>query len=157
MHRKTVALRAITVVAPFFILSPAVQAEERMKTMPANVEIFTTIDQPIGAIDTLVAEHPDIEIHLHMLDAITAVEQALSEDLPADPDQAKHLALRRLQQMSKGTRSQLQHAATSLATAVQYGLEKYPAMVFDGEWVVYGLTDVSIALMHYRRWRAGET
>ena len=58
--------------------------------------------------------------------------------------------------MSKGARSQLQHAATSLATAVQYGLEKYPAIVFDGELIVYGLTDLSTALMHYRRWRAGE-
>ena len=156
MHRKTAALRATTTLALLFGLSHIAQANERMKTMPASIETFTTVDQPIRAIETVVAEHPGIAIHVHKLDAIRGLEEKLSQDLPADPDQAKHLALMRLQQMSKGARSQLQHAATSLATAVQYGLEKYPAIVFDGELIVYGLTDLSTALMHYRRWRAGE-
>ena len=79
-----------------------------------------------------------------------------SQGLSADPDKAKRLVLRKLQQLSKATRSQLEHSAKSLAKAVQYGIEKYPAIVFDGELVVYGLTDLSAALMHYRHWQAGE-
>ena len=98
-----------------------------------------------------------VAIQIHELDAIKGLEDTLSQGLAADPDKAKRLVLDRLQQLNKGTRSQLEHSATALAKAVQYGVEKYPAMVFDGELVVYGLTDLSVALMHYGLWRAGET
>ena len=38
---------------------------------------------------------------------------------------------------------------------MQYGVDRYPAIVFNGEAVVYGLTDLSNALDHYRTWQAG--
>ena len=98
-----------------------------------------------------------IAIQIHEVDAIKGLEDTLSQGLAADPDKAKRLVLERLQQLNNETRSQLEHSATALARAVQYGVEKYPAMVFDGEVVVYGLTDLSVALMHYRLWRSGET
>ncbi len=93
---------------------------------------------------------------MHTLNAIETLEDELSRGLPADPDQAKRLALGRLQQLSTHNRSQLQHAATSIATALSYGVKKYPAIVFDGEFVVYGLSDPFRGLEHYRRWRLAE-
>ena len=127
-----------------------------MVMTPTSIEIFTTTDQRITAIDRFAVEHMDIAFQIYKLDAIKGLEDTLSEGLSADPDKAKRLVLARLQQLNKGTRSQLEHSATALAKAVQYGVEKYPAMVFDGELVVYGLTDLAVALMHYRLWRSGE-
>ena len=156
MTRKTAAMKTNTVLTLLLFLSHAIQAEKPMVMTPTSIEIFTTIDQPISAIDTFVAKHPEIEVRIHRLDAIKQVEDKLSQGLSADPDKAKRLVLRKLQQLGKATRSQLEHSARSLAKAVQYGVEKYPAIVFDGELVIYGLTDLSAALMHYRHWQAGE-
>ncbi len=139
-----------------FVLSHVTQAEKLMALTPISIEIFSTIDQPISAIDTFVAKHPEIEVRIHKLDAIKQLEGQLSQGLSADPDKAKRLVLGKLQQLGKGTRRQLEHSARSLAKAVQYGVEKYPAIVFDGELVVYGVTDLSAASMHYRHWQAGE-
>jgi len=32
-------------------------------------------------------------------------------------------------------------------------VDRYPAIVFDGQAVVYGVTDVETALAHYQKWR----
>ncbi len=40
---------------------------------------------------------------------------------------------------------------------MQYGVDRYPAIVFDGKAVVYGVTDVKAATRLYEQWReAGE-
>jgi integrating conjugative element protein (TIGR03757 family) len=49
----------------------------------------------------------------------------------------------------------MQQAAIGLAKAVQYGVDRYPAMVFDGGAVIYGVTDIHQALLRYRQWREG--
>jgi len=46
-------------------------------------------------------------------------------------------------------------AATALAKAMQYSIDRYPAVVFDGEIVVYGVTDLTVALEQYRVWHTG--
>ncbi len=157
MIKNTAAIHTGTVFTLLFVLSQITWAEKHMLVTPRSIEIFTTTDQPIHAIDRFVEKHMHIAIQIHKFDAIKGLEDTLSQGLTADPDKAKRLVLERLQQLNKGTRSQLEHSATALAKAVQYGVEKYPAMVFDGELVVYGLTDLSVALMHYRLWRSGET
>ena len=121
-----------------------------------RMDVFITADQPIERLNTFVLRHPDIALRVHTLDAIESLEDELSRDLPADPRSAKRLALARLKQLSKDTRAQLQHSAASIAIALHYGIEQYPAIVFDAEFVVYGLTDPFRALEHYRRWRIGE-
>ncbi len=133
------------------LLAELSQAEQ----MPpaAHMDIFTTSNQPIKRLNVFVLRHPEIALRVHTLDAIERFEDDLSQGLPADPQQAKRLALGRLQQLSTHNRTQLQHAATSIATALSYGIKKYPAIVFDGEFVVYGLSDPLRALEHYRRWR----
>jgi integrating conjugative element protein (TIGR03757 family) len=157
MIKNTAATHTGTVFTLLFVLSQVSWAEKHMVITPRSIEIFTTSDQPIKAIDRFAEKNIHIGIQIHKFDAINGLEDTLSQGLSADPDEAKRVVLERLQQLNNGTRSQLEHSATALAKAVQYGVEKSPAMVFDGELVVYGLTDLSVALMHYRLWRAGET
>ena len=124
--------------------------------LATRMDVFITANQPIKRLDVFVLRHPDIALRVHTLDAIESLEDNLSRGLPADPHLAKRLALVRLKQLSKDTRAQLQHSATAIATALHYGVEQYPAIVFDAEFVVYGLTDPFRALEHYQRWRLAE-
>jgi integrating conjugative element protein (TIGR03757 family) len=45
---------------------------------------------------------------------------------------------------------------SGLVQAMQYGIDRYPAIVFDGKAVVYGITDVRAATQRYQQWQAGE-
>ena len=42
----------------------------------------------------------------------------------------------------------MQRAAMGLAKAMQYGIDQYPAIVFDGDLAIYGVTDIN-------GWRSG--
>jgi integrating conjugative element protein (TIGR03757 family) len=47
----------------------------------------------------------------------------------------------------------LQRAASGLLKAAEYGIDRYPAVVFDGHAVVYGVTDLYDAVRHFETWR----
>ena len=157
MTRKTAPIHVGTVFILLFILGQVTWAEKHSVMTPTSIDIFTTAEQPISALDNLLRQHLGIEIRTHQLDAIKGLEDKLSQGLSSDPERAERQVLERLQQLNSDSRSQLQHSARALAKAVQYGVEKYPAIVFDGELVVYGLTDLSAALTHYHLWQAGAT
>ena len=154
---RTAAICTSAVFTLLFVLSQVTQAEKWAEMAPTRIEIFATADQPISAMDTVVQQYPDVVLRAHKLDAIKQTEDKLSEGLPADPLKAERLVLMRLQQLGKTTHGELEHSATSLAKAVQYGVEKYPAIVIDGQFVIYGLTDLAVALTHYQHWQAGES
>ena len=157
MTSKTAPIHLGTVFILLFFLGQVTWAEKHSVMTPTSIDIFTSADQPISALDKLVREHLGIDIRTHQLDAIKGLEDKLSQGLSNDPERAERQVLERMQQLSTGSRSQLEHSARALAKAVQYGVEKYPAIVFDGELVVYGLTDLSAALTHYHLWQAGAT
>ena len=122
-----------------------------------SVEVFTTADREVQwelEAETKAADQ-NIDLQVYELDGIQQFETQLSSNLPTDPDQSKQIALQRIQQLDEQTMAAVQNAAVGLAKAMQYGVDRYPAIVFDGEAVVYGLTDLSSALDHYRTWRAG--
>ncbi|MEW8357398.1 MAG: TIGR03757 family integrating conjugative element protein [Candidatus Thiodiazotropha sp.] len=94
-----------------------------------------------------------IDLQIYELDGVQHIEAKLSKGLPADPEQSKRVVLHRFQQLSEEDRARMLRAAVGLAKAMQYGVDRYPAIVFDGQAVVYGVTDVQSALAHYRVWR----
>ena len=75
--------------------------------------------------------------------------------ITTNPDQSKQIALQRIQQLDEREMPAIQDAAVGLAKAMQTGVDRTPAILFDGEAVVYGLTDLGVALDHYRTWRSG--
>ncbi len=90
---------------------------------------------------------------VYVMNRINQLQQALSEGLPSDPENAKQLVLARFQRMDAQLSSELENAAKGLAKAMQYGINRYPAIVFDGDAVVYGVTDVTAATQIYQRWQ----
>ena len=75
------------------------------------------------------------------IDRISLLQQALSHGLPADPAQAKQLVLQRFQVMDAALSHRLENAGKGLAQAMAYGIDRTPAVVFDGRAVIYGVTE----------------
>jgi integrating conjugative element protein (TIGR03757 family) len=122
------------------------------------VEVFITTDRGVqweseaGTNETSKKIYR-LDITLYEIDGIASLESDLSIDMPTDPEKSKRIALHRIQNMDDQSKAKMQMAAQGLAKAMQYGVDRYPAIVFDGQAVVYGVTDVQIAIAHYRAWR----
>ena len=115
---------------------------------PSAIEVFTDSMNP-------VANGAD-GITVYYIDRIDRLQQELSKDLPADPVTAKQTALHRFQRMDNNLSHELENAANGLVQAMQYGIDRYPAIVFDGNAVIYGITDIRAATQRYRQWQAGD-
>lgn len=146
------------IAALLALLAAAVaQAGQLVDVHPRLVEVFTTTELPVtgeAAINSQ-AVHAKTEFHVYELDSIQRIETKLSEGLTADPEQSKQVVLQRFQQLHEDDRARMQRAAMGLAKAMQYGIDRYPAIVFDGEVAIYGVTDVGEALHRYQQWREG--
>ena len=121
------------------------------------IEVFTSPKHPIRNTDAKGAPHHNqvLDITVYEIEGIQSIERNLSLNLPAEPQPSKQIVLHRIQRLDEQTRSSMQLVATGLAKAMQYGVNRYPAIVFDGKAVVYGVTDLTVALEKYRAWQAG--
>ncbi|HED13283.1 MAG TPA: TIGR03757 family integrating conjugative element protein [Gammaproteobacteria bacterium] len=123
--------------------------------IPVRVEVFSTTDH-IVAVDRAIATTESglrVDLQVYELEGIQLVEAALSKDLPADPNQSKSLTLRRFQVLDDQLRERMHRSAIGIAKMMQYGLDRYPAIVFDRQVVVYGVTDLQVALTYYEAWQ----
>jgi integrating conjugative element protein (TIGR03757 family) len=121
----------------------------------ARVEVFTTTE--LKVVDNLAIgankSLQTMDLQVYELNGVQLVEAELSKDLPANPNQSKRLAVQHIQVLDGQTRRRMQLSAIGLAKAIHYGIDRFPAVVFDGQTVVYGVTDLSAALAHYQVWR----
>ncbi len=118
-------------------------------------------DEPSIAIEVFTGSMNPVTngtdgITVYYIDRIDRIQQELSKDLPANPEAAKQTALHRFQRIDSHLSSELENASKGLVQAMHYGIDRYPAIVFDGNAVVYGITDVRAATQRYRQWQTGE-
>ena len=108
------------------------------------IEVFTTAGGPAVNVPSGVAV---IE-----LDAPGRLDAELSQDLPADPDVAAALMRERMSTPDwQETADRYADSYLGLARAWQLGVEKVPAVVIDGRYVIYGQPDVAEALREAER------
>ncbi|EPZ8126203.1 TIGR03757 family integrating conjugative element protein [Yersinia enterocolitica] len=108
----------------------------------ASSVIYTDGSYPVSAIS------PDIPIVY--LDAPDRVQREIFGSLPTDPVQAE----KQVHKLIASPIFKLQHVAyQGIMKAWSLGLEKYPAVVFDDQWVVYGTTDIDMATQQFTIWR----
>lgn len=113
----------------------------------ASTVIYTDHTHPaIGELSS--------DVTVTELDAPDSLQAQLFGPLSANPTQAEQQA--RAVIASPAFRKKQQALAASyagVAHAWSLGLEKYPAVVFDDKWVVYGTTDVAAAREKLNAWR----
>ena len=139
------------------VLADTTFAGQAGSPLPLVVEVFVSDHHTLMGADTAAPDshsRPAV-IVVYKLNAIQSLERDLSASLPVDSQQSKQIVLQRIQSLDEHTRSRLQSAAMGLAKAMQYGIDRYPAIVFDSQAVVYGVTDLKAALGFHQAWRAG--
>jgi len=118
--------------------------------VPLNVVVFTTTEFPIsGKGDQRLK---GAKLSVYFVDGLEQIETALSESLPNQADDAKAEALRRIDELNDAATASAKNAAIGLAKAIQYGVDRYPAIVLNERAVVYGVTDLVEALNRYEAW-----
>ena len=129
-----------------------VQAESIL--WPESMLVVTSDKYPVATSDTFKSYIP--KITLLNLDSVSQIETRLSEGLPANEKLAKAEFHRRVETIGKAQlESDLRNAYQAVGAAMAYRLDRCPAIIFDEQVVVYGLTDLSQALEKYRQWRLG--
>lgn len=143
------ALVGLALVGPLAFSAPAWAGDVLV------IEVFTTSERSI-----IGAGHHRLRtatITTYAVDGLERFESGLSEGLPADPEAAKAEALRRIQRLDDARMAPAKNAAFGLAKAVQYGVDRYPAIVFDGDAAVYGVTDLVEAVDRFETWQREQT
>ncbi len=91
------------------------------------------------------------------MDAWLAFEARLSEGLSEDPQIAKEQATANINRQGSSLQHEVEAAFGGTIRAMEYGVLKVPAIAFDGgKSVIYGITDLHLALDLYRNWRGGQ-
>ena len=92
---------------------------------------------------------------VHVLDARDDYAEAFGADLPTDPERALAEVGRRVATPAgRAALERIAAAAAGTALAGRLGIEKLPAVVVDGRYVVYGVRDVARAVERVEAWRA---
>jgi integrating conjugative element protein (TIGR03757 family) len=77
----------------------------------------------------------------------------LSEGLPNDETLARALVQQKIAEIGRSKlEDELRTAYLPLGTMMAYGLDRYPVIIFDKQAVIYGMTDLSLAINRYRQW-----
>lgn len=110
----------------------------------AGVEVFTVAGEPI-------VNAPESAVVIE-LDAPARLDGLISQDLPADSEHAEQVLRSRMSGPEwQATLKRYGETYTGVARAWMLGIEKVPAVVLDGRYVVYGEPDVRVALEEIAR------
>jgi integrating conjugative element protein (TIGR03757 family) len=142
-------LLGLTLFGPLLFSGP-LQARETL-----SAEVFTVAGLPVSGKDD--SQLKGASIIIYAVDGLQQFETALSEGLPAEVEPAKAEALSRIGALNEVRIAPAKNAAIGLAKAIQYGIDRYPAIVFNGGAVVYGVTDLVDAIARYGVWREAES
>ncbi len=110
---------------------------------PKTIEVFANSATYIAHADRAT---------VYRVDGRQQIASQLDQgNLPVNPEQAAAMVRQRMKAMGPDLESSIQTAVKALERSAVYGIEKVPAMVFDGRRVVYGVTDVVQALAIVRQ------
>ena len=120
-----------------------------------NLDVFTAADSSIsGKADPRLRA---ATLSVYVVDGLANFETRLSQDLPTAADTAKTEALRRIGNLNEARIAMAKNAAVGLVRAMQYGVDRYPAIVFNNTAVIYGVTDLAEAVQRYDAWREAQS
>lgn len=125
--------------------------------LPRHIIVITANKAPItdSANKAGFLQRQGIPLERYNLDAVDALEARWSKDLPTTESAAKQAFEKRLNAVGKDVFSkELVEAYRGLSTAIQYKIDRYPAVIFDRQWIVYGVTDLEVALHRYAEFMA---
>lgn len=113
-------------------------------TTAAQTEVFTVAGQP--------ATHVPDGVNVVEIDKPSRLDKQLSDGLPHD----KAAAAKAVQKRLSSYKTNYGDAYDGLLRAWRLGVKRVPAVVVDGQYVVYGQSDVKAAVAEIRNARDSE-
>lgn len=111
--------------------------------------LIVAVQAPAATVVYTDSHHPPSNTASNQvvyLDAPDTVQRQLFGDLPADPVQAEQVAKTIIQSPDwQQKQQQIGLAYQGVLQAYSLKLAKYPAVVFDDRYVIYGTADVAVA------------
>ncbi|EGZ3995524.1 TIGR03757 family integrating conjugative element protein [Salmonella enterica subsp. enterica serovar Wichita] len=111
--------------------------------------LAVAVQAPAATVVYTDSHHPPLNAassQVVYLDAPDTVQRQLFGELPADPVQAAQIAKNIIQSPDwQQKQQQITLAYQGVLQAYSQKLAKYPAVVFDDRYVVYGTADVAVA------------
>jgi len=149
---------SFSLMVPVLLSWGIVHAASTGTNPPHIIDVFISNGLPINGKNAITSGTSlgGTDLHVYHLNGIQLVETDLSKVLTGDPEQSKRLIMQRIQVLDEQSRARMRRSAIGLAMAMQYGVDRVPAIVFDGQAVVYGITDLQAALAYYQAWRTGD-
>ena len=146
---KILVVSAAIVFATLSILEAGADA------LPRSIIAITSNQRPFQPVDSHSASPSENnpEITILSLDAVQTIQEQLSEGLPNDETLARALVQQKISEIGLSElEDELRTAYLPLGTMMAYGLDRYPVIIFDKREVIYGMTDLSLAINRYRQW-----
>lgn len=142
MARRTVSF--------VFLLLLSISAA-RSVAEPRYVEVFTSADQATSHTEDLQAK--GIKVSVYQIDDIKRINADLVKGLPNDEKQATAILRQRFESRKAAIEQHYTQCADGVLKAYGYQLDRYPAVVFDGQAIVYGVSDLELAYRQYQAWQ----
>jgi len=118
------------------------------------IEVVSSDSFPVTGIKAL--QQQGLSVKVYNLDDGKRLVAQIGANLPNNQNAAKNVLQQRFKKMGdKQVKAQFIQAYQAVTLSTQYGLTRYPAVVFNhGESVVYGETNLVQALRLYQQWKA---
>ena len=135
----------ILAVSIFFAIPLYAQCAE----WPATVEVFVDTPSTVTWIAPLRAQ--GVEIEIFNVASVKKIELELSRTLFDNERNATLQAQTRLARLSSKAAIDIVTGAQALYRAQGYGIEKFPAVVFDSKLIIYHTSNLRRAIAIWRR------
>jgi len=116
----------------------------------ATLELITHSDQPMQ--NEAAGREAGFTVTVHLVNGIQDVSRRLSEGLPKDPQQAERIAQQRLTQHQAAIKATVGSLNRIVELEAQ-GIDRYPVIVINQQYVIYGVTDLAVAVGHWQQWQ----
>lgn len=134
------------------VLSGALGGPLAAATTQPHAEVFVGAATALSGAEALAVQ--GVRITRYNVDEIARINALLSAGLPGDPQEAAGIAVQRIARRQAILKHRYARGAAALLHAARHRLSRFPAIVFDGQAVVYGVTDLRTAYRLYQRWQA---
>lgn len=117
----------------------------------AGAQAITTVEVFANSA-TLVRQPqqpPPFVVKVYRLDGMAQLETQLSAGLPQTEAAAMAYMKQHEQEIRRRYKDQINNAAAGMSLAIQYRLDRLPAVVINKNKVIYGIADVDYAAQLY--------
>lgn len=123
--------------------------------LPGHVIVVFSDKRPVTDTQSVVSllQRNGTAVSIHNLDAVSALEKTWSKGLPNSEAAARAVFETRVAAIGKRKfEAALVSAYGGLIAARRHDIDRYPVVIFNHKWAVYGVTDLHQALDLYKKY-----